>query len=191
MPSRTEDDIQINVGDMLLAEPFMLDGNFRRSAIVITEHDDTKGTVGFVINKPIDMQINDLIADFPDFDSQVFFGGPVATDTIHYLHSAGDILDDSSQVVPGVFWGGNFEKLKFLIRSELIKPESIRFFVGYSGWSEFQLKAEMESGSWIKTDMFANYLWKSKPKKLWGDVLGHKGDTYGVIGQMPDQIRYN
>lgn len=191
MASQTEDNLQVSVGDMLLAEPFMLDSNFRRSAIVITEHEHDKGSVGFVINKPIDMQINDLIADFPDFDSRVYFGGPVATDTIHYLHNVGEVLDDSSEIVPGVFWGGNFEKLKFLIRSELIEPKNIRFFVGYSGWSEYQLRGEMQSGSWIKTDMFANYLWKSDTKSLWTSALEYKGDTFGVIGQMPDQIRYN
>lgn len=181
----------IKVGDVLLAEPFMMDGNFKRGALLITEHADEKGSVGFVLNKRIDMQINDLIADFPEFDAGVYFGGPVATDTIHYLHNVGDLLDDSTEIVRGVYWGGSYEKLKFLVKSELIEPKNIRFFVGYSGWSEFQLAEEMEHGSWIKADMHANYLFKADPKKLWKDILINKGDAFGVIGHMPDQVRYN
>lgn len=187
MPIRSD----VHVGDMLVAQPFMADGNFKRSAIIITEHADENGTVGFVINKQIDMQINDLIADFPEFDAPVFFGGPVATDTIHYLHNVGEILDDSTEVVPGVYWGGSFDKLKFLIKAELVEPQNIRFFVGYSGWSAHQLSDEMKTGSWIKAEMFANYLFKSSYKSLWSDVLANKSPVYGVIGQMPDQVRHN
>lgn len=181
----------IKVGDVLLAQPFMLDGNFKRSALLVTEHTDKDGTVGFVLNKQIDMQINDLIADFPDFDSKVYFGGPVATDTIHYLHNIGDLLEDSTEIVKGVYWGGSFEKLKFLISSELVKPHNIRFFVGYSGWSEYQLAEEMKTGSWITADMDANYLFKANHKSLWKNILLNKGQAFGVIGNMPDQVRYN
>lgn len=181
----------VKVGDILLAEPFMLDGNFKRSVLLVTEHDDSEGTVGFVLNKKIDMQINDLIADFPDFDAPVYFGGPVATDTIHYLHNVGEILDDSTEIVRGVYWGGSFEKLKFLIRSELVLPQNIRFFVGYSGWTEYQLAEEIKTGSWIKDNMDANYLFKANADSLWKTVLVNKGDNFGVIGHMPDQVRYN
>mgnify|MGYP001954352570 CR=1 FL=1 len=52
----------------------------------------SEGTLGFVLNKPIDMKINELMADFPEFDCPVYFGGPVATDTIHFMHNVGDLL---------------------------------------------------------------------------------------------------
>ena len=61
------------------------------------------------------MRVTELIEDFPDIEADVFFGGPVQTDTIHYIHTAGDLLDDSVQITNNVYWGGSFEKLKFLI----------------------------------------------------------------------------
>ena len=168
----------------------MLDPNFKRSAVLLCEHNED-GSVGFIMNKPLKMRIDELIDGFPEFDSEVFFGGPVQTDTIHYIHNVGDLVEDSVKVADGVYWGGDFEKLKFLIASNLVLPHNIRFFVGYSGWSEGQLNDEMGYGSWVLADMDANYLFKSEPKKLWTQVMYNKGDTYSVIAQMPETSNFN
>ncbi len=115
-------------GILLLAEPFMEDFNFKRSAVLICDHHE-EGDLGFIINKPLNMGINDLISGFPKFESNVFYGGPVQTDSIHYVHTVGEILDDSQPLGHGLYWGGDFKKLKFLIQSELILPKDIRFFI--------------------------------------------------------------
>ena len=137
------------------------------------------------------MQIDELVADFPKFEAEVYYGGPVATDTIHFIHNLGDLIEDSIEVERGVYWGGNYEKLKFLIDSKLVLPNNIRFFVGYSGWSAGQLKDEMTGGSWVKANMHANYVFKSNPSSLWRQVMGDKGDRHTVIAQMPEQICLN
>ncbi len=180
----------ISKGKVLIAEPFMIDPNFKRSVVLMCEHEE-EGSLGFILNKSLDMKINELIADFPKFNSLVYYGGPVQTDTIHYIHNVGDVLDESMKVMNGVYWGGNFEKLKSLIKSDLIKPQNIRFFVGYSGWSHGQLKDEMELGSWVTDNMDANYLFKVKPQVLWQKVLQNKGNAYSVIAQMPDSASWN
>jgi len=180
----------VSLGKVLLAEPFMLDPNFKRSVIVLTEH-QSEGSVGFIINKKLDMQVSDLIPDFPDFNSPVYYGGPVQNNTIHYIHNVGDLLEDSLKVHPGVYWGGDFEKLKFLIGSKMIMSENIRFFLGYSGWSSGQLDSELVSGSWVTADMHANYLFNSKPTQLWQKVMNHKGNLYSVIAQMPEGVIWN
>jgi len=181
---------KIENGTVLLAEPFMADPNFTRAVLLLCEH-HAEGSVGFILNKAIDMKINELIADFPEFDSEVFFGGPVQTDTVHYIHSLGDLLEDSQKITEGVFWGGDFEKLKFLIASELVKPKDIRFFVGYSGWTKDQLDDEIKYGSWVSADMHANYLFKSNKDSLWSQVMQNKGNTYSVIAQLPDGVSWN
>lgn len=180
----------IKAGSVLLAEPFMRDNNFKRSAIVLCEHND-EGTLGFVMNKPLNMKINELIADFPEFDAEVFFGGPVQTDTIHYIHNVGDLLDDSVKVLDGVYWGGDFTKLKLLIDADLIQSANIRFFVGYTGWSTGQLWDELKLKSWVHTAMHANYLFKSKTSHLWEEVMNHKGGVFQVIARMPNSPDWN
>ncbi len=180
----------VKTGNVLLAEPFMLDPNFKRSGGILCEHGD-EGTIGFIMNKPIKMNVDDLIEDFPEFTSEVLFGGPVQTDTIHYVHNVGDLLEDSVRVTQTLYWGGDFEKLKFLISSNLIKPHNIRFFIGYSGWSEGQLYDELNLGSWVVTDMDPNYLFKTDPDAMWQQAMENKGSTFGVIAQIPEIKTWN
>ena len=178
--------IKITIGKLLIAEPFMMDPTFKRSVILLCEHTQEDGSIGFILNKPINMNIDELVVDFPEFESEVFYGGPVATDTIHFIHNLGSLLEDSIQISNGVYWGGDFSKLKFLIESQLVKSGNIRFFVGYSGWSIGQLVDEMQYGSWVVSDMNPNYLFKSKSAKLWKEVMHNKGENYSVISQMPE-----
>ncbi|GLR18334.1 YqgE/AlgH family protein [Portibacter lacus] len=183
--------MEVKAGKLLLAQPFMLDPNFKRSVVLLCEHDTTRGSLGFILNKPLHMKVQDLISNFPEIDSTVYFGGPVATDTIHYIHDKGDLLEDSVEVYRGIYWGGDFERLKFLIEAKLIKESNIQFFVGYSGWSEEQLADELKTGSWIAAEMDSNYLFHKDENVLWKKVLENKGSSFGVIGQIPESHRLN
>ncbi len=183
-------ELKIENGDVLLAQPFSLDTNFRRTAVMLTDHHDD-GTVGFIVNRPLDVQVNELISGLHDFKSQVYFGGPVATDSIHYIHNVGDLLDDSIKIKHGIYWGGDFEKLKFLIDTKLIQPTNIRFYVGYSGWSSGQLAEELSHGSWVVADIDTNHLFKSSAADLWRTIMNEKGNTYSVIAQVSDDINWN
>lgn len=180
----------VKTGNVLLAEPYMLDPNFKRSAVLLCEHND-EGSIGFIMNKPVKMSVDELIEDFPEFESEVLFGGPVQTDTIHYVHTIGELLEDSIHVTGNLYWGGDFEKLKFLISSNMIQADQIRFFLGYSGWSEGQLMDELNLGSWVIANMDANYLFDSKPDLMWQEVMESKGSTFSVIAQIPDIKTWN
>lgn len=182
---------KIEKGTILLAEPFMLDPNFKRAVVLVTEHSEKEGTIGFVLNKPIKMKVNSLVQDFPEIESYVYIGGPVANETLHYIHDSGHILDGSIPVSDGVYWGGDFEKLKFLIKSQLILPRNIRFFLGYAGWSQGQIFDELEYGSWVLAVMDPNYAFQSKHRLLWNQVMKNKGGQYTVIAEMPDSTFLN
>ena len=181
----------VDKGTILLAQPFMLDTNFSRSVVLLTEHTEEEGSIGFILNKPLDLQINDLVPDFPEIEANVFLGGPVANQTLHFIHDVGDILDESIKVSDGVYWGGSFEKLKFLIQSKLVQAHNIRFFLGYAGWSPGQLDDELEYGSWILAEMDPNYAFKTRYKNLWSQVMKNKGGQYTVIAEMPDAAFLN
>src|SRR5204863_9279875 len=115
------------VGRILVSEPFLLDSYFKRSVILLGEHSE-EGTVGFILNKPTDLKLNDALEDFPPFDVPLYFGGPVQTDTIHFLHTLGGKLAGSKELIPGIFWGGELETLKVLIDTGQVSKNDIRFF---------------------------------------------------------------
>ncbi len=181
-----EEEEKLKTGRLLVAEPFLIDPNFKRGVILLCDHQED-GSFGFILNKPIDMGINDLISSFPEFKSEVYYGGPVQTDTIHYLHTKGDILPNSIQVLSGVYWGGDFDQLKDFIIADKIKPSDIRFYVGYSGWAAGQLKTEKEILSWMTVEGHIDYIFGNN-QALWKNVLEEQGGTYSIIAQMPSPV---
>lgn len=181
---------QVKTGKIIIAEPFMLDPHFRRSVVLITEHRED-GDVGFILNKMLDMRLNDVMLDFPDFNVPLFYGGPVATNSIQYIHNIGEMLEGSTRISSGVYWGGSWDNLKFLIEAKLVEPKHIRFFVGYSGWTEGQLMGELGESSWILGDMHANYIFNAQPHTLWRTVLQHRGDAFSIIADMPEDNNLN
>jgi putative transcriptional regulator len=180
----------IQTGRLIVAEPFLLDPYFKRSVVLLCNH-DKEGSFGYIINKMLDKRISDVVPDFPDFNAPLFYGGPVQTNSLHFLHNVGDLLQGSKRISPGIYMGGDWTQLKFLIDAKLIEPKNIRFFLGYSGWSESQLTDEYRDGSWILGDMHANYLFNSQPHTLWRTVLQHKGNAYSIIADMNDDNNVN
>ncbi len=177
-------------GKLIIAEPFMIDPYFKRSVVLLSDHNE-EGSLGFILNKKLDARLNDVLPDFPEFSAPLFYGGPVQTDSIHYIHNVGELLDGSTRLSSGVYLGGDWKQLNFLVESKLIEPKHIRFFVGYSGWETAQLKDEFATGSWIVADMHANYIFNAQPNTLWRTVLQHKGDAYSIIADMQDDNNLN
>ena len=174
----------IKTGQLLISEPFMYDPHFRRTGVLLCDHGEG-GSTGFVLNRPKKEQIGDLIPDLEGFGAPVYYGGPVATDAIQYLHTRGDLLEDSTRVLDGLYWGGNFEKLKFLIQAGMIHRTDIRFYRGYSGWSTGQLDSELKRRDWIVTDAYADYVFKTRPEHLWQEVMRRQGNFFTALSQLP------
>ena len=146
----------VETGKLLLAEPFLDDPFFRRAVILLTQH-QLWGSMGFILNRPLEeVRVSEFVP--LDVDLPLYYGGPVATNTLHYIHTAGELVDDSILIAPNLWWGGNFEQLKLLLTAKLLPWDEIRFFVGYSGWDAGQLKGEFDEKTWIVAEMDKNYL---------------------------------
>ncbi|MCL4129326.1 UNVERIFIED_CONTAM: hypothetical protein GTU68_046664 [Idotea baltica] len=162
----------------------MDDSNFQRSVILICEH-RFEGSFGLILNKQLDLSIGDAVNELSHLNAPLFFGGPVQPDTLHFIHSYGELLTDSLEISKGVFWGGDFEHLKFLAETNQIDPQKIRFYLGYSGWSEGQLTEELKEKSWITSKCSPKDLFSSNPLDLWQNVLGKMGGNYRVMSHFP------
>ncbi|MCB9186566.1 MAG: YqgE/AlgH family protein [Flavobacteriales bacterium] len=185
-----EQKIKAKAGRLLISEPFMQDPYFKRSVVLLTEHNE-RGSFGLILNKPIPMYLNEAIENAPRFDSKLALGGPVQKETLHYLHLLGNKIPNSTEVMDGIYWGGDFETVKELIISGDLRPNNIRMFVGYSGWAEGQLNHEMESKSWIVAKASKELLFGKKPEKLWSEILKQMGGPYEYMVKLPEDPRLN
>lgn len=177
---------EIVPGQLLLSEPFMFDENFKRTVVLVCEHTEENGTVGLILNKPINLRLNDVVAGFPPFKGKVFLGGPVGTDTLQFVHSLGNKIENSLQLTDKIYWGGNFEQLKEMMSNGEVHPDEVRFFLGYSGWSPNQLREEMETNSWIVSQAKWQYLFKNDYNTLWKDVMQQMGGVYTTMAKYPE-----
>ncbi len=181
---------RVRQGSLLISEPFLPDPNFKRKVVLLCEH-NTEGTVGFILDNPLEVSIQEAIPDFPEFDAKLFIGGPVQTDTLHFIHDVGDMLEGSTKVLDGVYWGGNFEALKILIDTGQVTPANFRFFLGYSGWGAGQLRHELRDKSWIVTEGSREQIFKEKPDDLWKKVLRNMGKEYAIVSNFPEDPSLN
>jgi putative transcriptional regulator len=177
-------------GSLLISEPFLLDSYFKRAVVLIGEHDN-HGTIGFILNKPTDVKINDAVEDFPTFNVPLYFGGPVDTDTLFYIHTIGARLEGAKEIVKGVWWGGNYDQLKFLIDTGQVKENQIRFYAGYSGWEPKQLDIEIKEKSWLISSANTTFTFFSDPKCLWSQVLKSMGTEYAILANFPEDPSLN
>ena len=178
----------LHKGDILLAEPFMKDGNFKRSAVLLCEHNE-EGSFGLVLNKKLDLFVDDVLPEFPTENIELYYGGPVGPDTLHFVHSYGDLIEGSTLLKDDIYWSGNFEQIKMLFETNSISTDKFRFFVGYSGWGGEQLEAEMKSDSWIVAKNFSDIF--VEHNELWKKVLKSMGGNYGIVSTFPEDPQLN
>lgn len=177
-------------GSLLISEPFLFDPYFKRTVVLLVEHNES-GTVGFILNRPVSINISEIVENFPDFEAEVFFGGPVNQNNLFYIHTLGNILEGCIEVMPGLFWGGNFDQLKDLIIAGKVLPDEIRFFAGYSGWEKNQLNAELKEKSWIVTKATVEQALKGRTRQFWNETLKEMGRQFAIMSNFPEDPTMN
>lgn len=145
---------QPQLGSLLVSEPFLKDEYFGHSVICLIDFERDSNPMGVVMNHRTAYTLDQLIEGIEsEQEIAVWCGGPVATDRLYFMHTLGDMIPDSREIVPGLYVGGDFEWMKNYVNSGLPIDRFIRFFIGYSGWSHEQLAQEITDNVWAVTDI--------------------------------------
>ena len=169
-------------GQLLIAVPALLDPNFRRTVVLVGEHNE-EGALGLVLNRPSDTTVEEALPELAvlvDGEDQVHVGGPVQPSAIVIVAEFSDPERAGALV---------FESVGFLPAE--VDPDALgelpqaRVFAGYAGWGPGQLDGELEEGSWIVEPAIATDVFTVEPDELWSEVLRRKGGPYGVLALMP------
>ena len=176
---------KLKAGKLLLASASLIESNFKRTVLLICEHNE-EGSLGFILNRPMEFKVCEAITGFDEIDEPLHMGGPVQVDTVHFLHSRGDVIDDTSEILPGLFWGGDKDQLSYLINTGVIKPSEVRFFLGYAGWSAGQLEQEFEEGSWYTADGTSDIVFTDEYERMWSRTVRAKGGDYCFVANSPE-----
>jgi putative transcriptional regulator len=177
-------------GVLLISDPFLKDPHFMRTVVFLCEHTE-EGSFGFVLNRPYDQTLDEFMPELKGFVVPLFYGGPVQPDTLHFLHTIPMLIPGGKQVLNEVYWGGDFKSVIELIKNRQLDLNKIKFFLGYSGWSEGQLKEEIDEKSWLTALGHAGMVFHPNAGKVWPDAIKELDDKYHPIINYPIDPQLN
>ena len=178
-------------GDLLIAEPAIIgDVSFNRSIVLLADHTED-GSIGFILNKPLEYTVQDLIPEL-EATFKVYNGGPVEQDNLYFIHKVPELIPNSIEISLGIYWGGDFNKVAELIKNEAIKENDIRFFLGYSGWDKSQLESELKANSWVVTaNVYKKEIIEKDYESFWKEKMLEFGGEYSIWSNAPENPSYN
>lgn len=180
----------IHPGSLLISDPFLQDPHFSRTVVLICEHQPA-GSFGLVLNQPMHIVLSDIVPAAPDIEVPVLCGGPVANDTLHFIHRKPALLDNSIQLSGDIAWSGDFFQIIQCLQSGRMKESDIMFFLGYSGWGEGQLAQELQQKTWITSQISDPLLFETDPKERWQNALLELGGEYARMANYPIDPQLN
>jgi putative transcriptional regulator len=184
-------------GELLVATPLLGDPNFRRTVVLVVEHEPGEGTLGVVLNRPTEVSLGQVLEPWTDLATGppvVFTGGPVAPTSALALALA---TSDAEPLgwrgldgTPGMSRIGlvDLEAPPQVIAAEIT---SLRVFAGYAGWGSGQLQAEIDEGAWYVLPGEPADPFMADPARLWQAVLRRQGGELALVATYPDDPRLN
>lgn len=179
--------MQLRSGCLLIAQPGLSDPFFRQTVIFLIDHGGD-GSVGFIINRQLQLGVGSVIEGFPaDFDVSVALGGPVSPDTLTFLHTLGEAIPDASPLGNGLYLNGDIGAMRGLAIAGKLNRQNFRVFAGYAGWGAHQLGRELEEDSWVVASPDAAHLMMGLYDSWYVAVqqLGKKFKSWTIYPENP------
>jgi putative transcriptional regulator len=144
--------MHLHPGCIIVGTALHTDKIFKDSQIFICEHNH-KGTMGFIINKPLQKATKTLMKQGMLQPIRYYRGGPVEPQNKQILHTEPQLIPGGIHIYQQVYWGGLQEKAEHLYEMNMLPPQSIKFLKGYCGWDKGELENEMAEGFWQIADL--------------------------------------
>jgi putative transcriptional regulator len=145
---------------LFLQSTAALDNTIFENALIYLAECNTKGALGFIINRSFGRALNELEEFSHSLPFPLSDGGPVDREHLFFLHNQPQLISDGIHVDAGIHYGGTFREAVAGINSGTLTAEHLKIFVGYCGWDAGDLENEIAEGSWslIKTSRESVFL---------------------------------
>ncbi len=187
---------EVLAGRLLVATPMLGDPNFRRTVVLVVEHEPEQGTLGVVLNRPTKVPVGQVLEPWTELatdPSVVFTGGPVSpTSALALAHVPGTDepvgwhpLEGPAVARLGLI---DLDAPPGLLAAAIV---SLRVYTGYAGWSAGQLQAEIQEGAWYVLPAEPSDAFCAEPGQLWPAVLRRQGGELAYVATYPDDPGLN
>ena len=163
---------------LLLAMPQVLDPFFHKAVVLLLHHNE-EGSVGFIVNRPTELLIDDIL-DGMEIDwrgpkeATAFFGGPVQSQmgTILFrdrgVEERARYAATTTQIETGIHLGQQLEDLNGIAQDP---PDHFRLLLGYAGWGAGQLMDEIVRNDWLTAPVSEDLLFAEDSQGVWESAL--------------------
>lgn len=175
------------MGSLLVANGSLLDPNFRRTVLVVTDHGE-QGAMGIILNRPAPVTVDEAapaLAALVDPGDPIYLGGPVQPEAAIVLADF-ETFDSATRVVVG-----SIGMLSEYRAGAAPGMRRTRVYAGYAGWGPGQLEAEMQEEAWIVEDALPEDVFCADPARLWSRVLARKGGSFKILSLLPEDPTNN
>lgn len=168
-------------GALLISEPFLHEDYFDHSVTALIEYEPAGAAMGVVLNHPSEYSLQELVDGVTLKDPvEVYCGGPVAQDRLYFIHTLGDVIPGTQPLGDGLWIGGDFDPMLDIVNSGYNLEGQVRFFIGYSGWSEGQLDDELQHNVWTVAPLTASpaHMLTGSGDAYWHRAVKALGDDF-------------
>lgn len=154
----------------LIAMPGLNDSSFAHTVTYICEHSE-QGAMGVVINMATPMLLKEIfeqmaLSDQSELGGQIVMsGGPVQPERGFVLHSPDSKWQSTLEISPDVSLTASRDIIAALAEGR--GPKHSLIALGYAGWGEGQLEAEIAANSWLTVPADKNIIFNTPLEQRW------------------------
>ena len=165
LPAAAAADQQPAKGKLLVATELVQGDVFGQTVILLLHYDET-GAMGIVVNRPTDVEPEEIIADVDaiyGYSGKIYWGGPVRMNSLRALLRTDTPPQGAEAIVDSV----HLVQIDDRLINSMVDQDNVRFFIGYAGWHAGQLDQEMARGSWHVMPASDEHVFAEDPRALW------------------------
>jgi putative AlgH/UPF0301 family transcriptional regulator len=170
IPSKNPKDL--GLGKLLVASRNLADPIFAKTVILLVRY-DADGVVGLVLNRRTKVPLSRMFEQFKAAKGRsdpVYLGGPVQLSAAFALRRSTAKIEEAEPVFGGVYLISSQSAFEKAIASRA-DPRVFHVYLGYAGWTNDQLRKEVEAGAWFIFSGDAQTVFDRDPDSLWRQMI--------------------
>ena len=171
-PVQSKNAKSLGAGKLLVASRNLGDPRFAKTVILLARY-DAQGVLGLFLNRrtaiPLSRALESMKAAKNRSDP-VYLGGPVETPAVFGLFQSAAKIEGAEHIFDGVYL---ITSKPLFAQTLTARPDAGVFhvYLGYAGWTQEQLKKEVELGAWFIFPAEASTVFKADPDSLWREMI--------------------
>ena len=172
LPVQSKNAKDLEAGRLLVASRGLGDPLFAKTVVLLV-HYDAEGVVGLILNRRTDVPLSRVLEGLKaakHLSDPVYLGGPVETPAVFALLQSPAKVEGAQRIFGAVYLISTKTLFEQTI-SARPDPKGFHVYLGSPGWTNDQLRKEVELGAWFIFQADAGAVFDSDPDSLWPQMI--------------------